>query len=606
MSGENVKSRKILNIAGYQFHPLAPDKLKYLREYLTKWGNRHMLKGTILISKEGANLFLAGDPDHISGFMDKFRSISGLADFKYKESWSEDQPFTRFLVRIKKEIIAFGVDAINPIERTSPYIAPEKLKSLLDAGEDVVLLDTRNDYEVKVGTFEGATPIGVQNFTQFPDAVSRLDESLKEKTVVTFCTGGIRCEKAAPLLESRGFKKVFQLEGGILKYFEECGGAHYSGDCFVFDHRVALGPDLKETEVRQCYACRAVLLPEDYKSEHYVPGQSCPNCHDADLTKIHAQLELRNRQLREATRILPGSIPYENARPLKVPASWHGKNILEFLYSLKFRPPEQSWEDILSSGRMTINNEKVGVDCTLSTGNQIVHHIPGTVEPPVASDIRVVYEDEALIILNKPAPLPVHPSGRFNRNTLLYIVRESFSPVVPRFAHRLDANTSGIIALTKSKEFASTLQPEFERGFVDKEYRARIHGHPEENHFTCNLSISRESTTAGGRSIDPDGLTAETGFWVEKLLDDGTSLIRVRLMSSGRTHQIRIHLWALGFPIVGDPLYLRDNKRGGFQTLDPESKPMCLQSAALGFAHPQHGHRVRFEADEPDWWQSPY
>ena len=139
-----------------------------------------------------------------------------------------------------------GMDEIQPVENTSPKIEPEQLKQWLDEGREVVLLDVRNDYEVEVGTFVDAVPIGVDSFRTFPDAVDTLPAEMKEKPIVMFCTGGIRCEKAGPLMEGKGFGQIYQLNGGILKYFEDCGGEHYDGDCFVFDKRVAVDPELQD------------------------------------------------------------------------------------------------------------------------------------------------------------------------------------------------------------------------------------------------------------------------------------------------------------------------------------------------------------------------
>jgi len=153
-------------------------------------------------------------------------------------------------VKIKREIIAFGVDGIDPARRPSRSLAPQTLKAWLDAGKPVTLLDTRNNYEVELGTFRGAVRAGIDRFRDFPSAVPRLPPALKDHPVVLFCTGGIRCEKAGPFLEREGFRHVFQLEGGILSYFEHCGGAHFDGECFVFDERVGLDRSLRERHSR--------------------------------------------------------------------------------------------------------------------------------------------------------------------------------------------------------------------------------------------------------------------------------------------------------------------------------------------------------------------
>jgi len=167
-----------------------------------------------------------------------------FADLRFKRSVSAYQPFDRMLVKIKKEIITMRVPGVDPARQRAPVVAAKELKRWLDEGRDVVLLDARNAFEVDAGTFDNAVDLQLSSFGQFADAADRLDPSLKEKTIVTFCTGGIRCEKAAPVLIGKGFREVFQLDGGILQYFEECGAAHFKGRCFVFDQRVALDGNL--------------------------------------------------------------------------------------------------------------------------------------------------------------------------------------------------------------------------------------------------------------------------------------------------------------------------------------------------------------------------
>ncbi len=241
--GSNMNS--VVNIAVYKFVTL--DDLDRRRAELLALSERLLLKGKILLSEEGINLFLAGSRDAIDEFLASLRRESVFSDIDVKESFSEHQPFKRMLVKVKKEIIAFGVAGIDPRAETSRRISAKQLKKWLDEGLPVTLLDVRNNFEFEIGTFDDAIPIGVRHFRSFLDAISTLPDDIKDRPIVTFCTGGIRCEKAGPLLERFGFSDVYQLDGGILKYFEECGGEHYHGDCFVFDQRVALDADLRET-----------------------------------------------------------------------------------------------------------------------------------------------------------------------------------------------------------------------------------------------------------------------------------------------------------------------------------------------------------------------
>lgn len=241
------------------------------------------LKGTILLSPEGINMFLAGSREAIDSFMAWLHSDERFADIVPKESFSEKQPFNRMLVRLKREIITMKHPLIKPELGRAPSVAPPVLKRWLDQGHDdegrpVVMVDTRNDFEVDVGTFEHTIDYRIAKFSEFPEVIEKHRDELNDKTIITFCTGGIRCEKAAIHMQNIGYEKVYQLEGGILKYFEEVGGAHYTGDCFVFDHRTALNPQLEETETRQCFACRAVVTPREQLSPLYVEGKSCPHC----------------------------------------------------------------------------------------------------------------------------------------------------------------------------------------------------------------------------------------------------------------------------------------------------------------------------------------
>ncbi|MDP9291611.1 MAG: rhodanese-like domain-containing protein [Verrucomicrobiota bacterium] len=264
------------NIAGYKFTPL--DNLPAMRERLLHLCRENGLKGTILLSAEGINLCVSGAAGQVEMLLAELRTHPGLDDLAVKESASAEQPFNRMLVKIKKEIIAFGVDGIDPARRPAPKLSARRLEQWLDEGHPVTLLDARNDYEVRMGTFRNAVPAGIGQFRDFPEAVRRLPTEWKDRPLVMFCTGGIRCEKAGPYMEREGFQKVFQLDGGILKYFEECGGAHYEGECFVFDRRVGVDRELRETHSVMCFKCQMPLTKEEQRDPHYVPDKTCPHC----------------------------------------------------------------------------------------------------------------------------------------------------------------------------------------------------------------------------------------------------------------------------------------------------------------------------------------
>ena len=237
----------ILNISSYKFGPL-PDCAE-LRDTLAQRAGALQLKGTVLLATEGINLFMAGTPEAVRGFVDQLRQDARFADLAPKESWSAHQPFKKMLVKVKREIIRMNHPTIQPAQGRAPAVDAQTVKRWLDAGQDdagrpVVTLDTRNAFEVDHGTFEGAIDWRIHKFSEFPQAVLDHKADLQGKTVVSFCTGGIRCEKAAIFMREAGLDNVYQLEGGILKYFEETGGAHYHGNCFVFDERGALDAEL--------------------------------------------------------------------------------------------------------------------------------------------------------------------------------------------------------------------------------------------------------------------------------------------------------------------------------------------------------------------------
>ncbi|ABX36674.1 Rhodanese domain protein [Delftia acidovorans SPH-1] len=240
----------ILNISCYKFTPL-PDAAA-LRDTLAERAQALALKGTILLAEEGINFFLAGPAQAVHSFVDQLRADDRFADLAPKESWSDTVPFRKMLVKVKREIIRMDHPTIRPAEGRAPSVSPATLRRWLEQGHDdegreVVTLDTRNDFEVDAGAFKDTIDWRITKFTEFPPALRAHKAELADKTVVSYCTGGIRCEKAAILMRDEGLEHVYQLEGGILKYFEETDGAFYDGGCFVFDERRAVGADLAIT-----------------------------------------------------------------------------------------------------------------------------------------------------------------------------------------------------------------------------------------------------------------------------------------------------------------------------------------------------------------------
>jgi UPF0176 protein len=238
----------ILNIAAYHFAVI--DDPPALADHLRQLAEAGELRGTVLVAPEGINLFLAGAPSGIGVFLDALRSDARLATLEVKESHSQSVPFARLKVKVKREIIAFRREDSSPLPGRAPTVSPHELARWIERGSDdqgrrLVLLDTRNREEIDYGTFAGALTLPIDNFTDLPEALTPHRSALADAVVVSFCTGGIRCEKAAVWMHAQGMDNVLQLDGGILGYFEQVGGFGYDGHCFVFDERVALDPQLR-------------------------------------------------------------------------------------------------------------------------------------------------------------------------------------------------------------------------------------------------------------------------------------------------------------------------------------------------------------------------
>lgn len=257
---------QFLNTAAYRFVEIEDPRA--LKSPLLERAGRLGLRGTILLSEEGVNLMLCGTPDAIGGMKATLDLYPAFAGMEYRDSPSGFLPFDRIKVRIRDEIITLGDDEIRPRQFTGPRIEPESLRRWLDEEREFTLLDTRNDYETLLGTFERALTLDIGSFREFPRAVTALDPGARTRPLVMFCTGGVRCEKASALMLKSGFREVYQLDGGILNYFARCGGAHWKGECFVFDQRVGVTPRLAPTRTRLCVRCQKPL-PD---------GRNCPHC----------------------------------------------------------------------------------------------------------------------------------------------------------------------------------------------------------------------------------------------------------------------------------------------------------------------------------------
>lgn len=286
----------ILTAAFYKFVELKD--FRALREPLLAFCESQNVKGTILLAEEGVNGTIAGAPDNVRAVLVYLRRDPRLADLEHKESYAKEMPFYRMKVKLKREIVTLGVPGVSPTKQVGKYLKPHEWNELLE-DPDVVLIDTRNDYEVRIGTFKGAIDPKTKSFSELPEWV-REQQSLKNKPkVAMFCTGGIRCEKSTAFMLSEGFSEVYHLQGGILKYLEEVPKeqSRWEGECFVFDERVSVGHGLKVGNYELCRACREPVGDEERASPLFERGVSCPRCHGTRSEEDLANLRERQRQV---------------------------------------------------------------------------------------------------------------------------------------------------------------------------------------------------------------------------------------------------------------------------------------------------------------------
>ena len=262
----------------------------------------HMLsnevKGTLLLANEGINGTIAGTATGIESVLAFLQQDERLAGISTKLSYHQDNPFQRTKVKLKNEIVTMGVEGIDPNQVVGTYVKPNEWNALISDPE-VLLVDTRNDYEIEIGTFKNAINPNTENFREFPEYVKNNLDKNKHKKVAMYCTGGIRCEKSTAYLKEQGFEEVYHLEGGILKYLEEVPESEtmWQGECFVFDGRVAVNHNLEQGEYDQCFACRYPITEQDKASEHYIKGVSCPKCHDKMTAEQKSRFAERERQI---------------------------------------------------------------------------------------------------------------------------------------------------------------------------------------------------------------------------------------------------------------------------------------------------------------------
>ena len=288
-------SHPVCIAAFYSFHKVSDREA--FREIAKRSGSALDLKGSLLVANEGINGTLCGEEEKLDAFLSEVQGYFGIT-LTIKKSRAEAEPFYKFKVRLKKEIVTFGKPDVDPNAQVGEYVKPKDWNALI-SDDDVIVIDTRNDYEIKAGTFEGALNPKTHSFTQFADYVSDTLSDKKQKKIAMFCTGGIRCEKATSYLLNEGFEKVFHLEGGILNYFADVPKeeSKWQGECFVFDHRVTVNHDLEPGRFEMCHVCGWPLEDADREHVNYEEGVSCEHCFGLRSDDDRARARERQKQI---------------------------------------------------------------------------------------------------------------------------------------------------------------------------------------------------------------------------------------------------------------------------------------------------------------------
>ena len=294
------------------------ENFEAMREPILDFCKARDVKGTLLLAREGINGTVAGSESAIQEVLAYLRSLPGLEALEHKESWADKEPFLRMKVKLKKEIVTMGVPEIDPSKYAGTYVKPQDWNALISDPE-VLLVDTRNEYEVSVGTFAGAVNPHINKFTDFPEWINKAENRLGKTKIAMFCTGGIRCEKSTAFLKQQGYDEVYHLQGGILKYLEEvpAEGSMWNGECFVFDERVTVRHGLEPGNYSQCRACRHPVSAADKESPHYEDGVSCPHCFDKHSEERKQNFAERQKQMalarergeRHVGAVLPVKVP---------------------------------------------------------------------------------------------------------------------------------------------------------------------------------------------------------------------------------------------------------------------------------------------------------
>lgn len=290
------KNAPYLVCALYKFVSL--DDYQDMRESLRNFMEKHQIRGTILLAHEGLNGTVSGPQEGVNALLAYLNSDARISPISHKFSWHQEQPFYRTKVKLKKEIVTMGVEGIDPRKTVGTYVSPQQWNALI-CDPEVTVIDTRNDYEIQIGTFKNAINPNTDSFREFPEYVAKTLDPSVHKKVAMFCTGGIRCEKSTAYLKEQGFDEVYHLAGGILQYLEDVPqeDSLWQGDCFVFDNRVAVDHNLSRSHYDQCYGCRLPITEQDKQSSAYEAGVSCPACFNTHTEEQLARFREREKQV---------------------------------------------------------------------------------------------------------------------------------------------------------------------------------------------------------------------------------------------------------------------------------------------------------------------
>jgi UPF0176 protein len=301
---------KYIVCAMYKF--VALENYKEMRQPLLDTMVANNIKGTLLLAAEGINGTVSGPREGIDALLAYLNADERICPISYKESLHDEQPFYRTKVKLKKEIVTLGVEGIDPRQTVGTYVKPKDWNDLI-SDPDVTVIDTRNDYEIEIGTFKHAINPKTETFREFPQYVEEQLDPSKHKKVAMFCTGGIRCEKSTAYLKEQGFDEVYHLEGGILQYLHDVPEQEslWEGDCFVFDNRVAVNHQLEKGNYEQCYACRLPITQADKESDQYEEGVSCPRCYGTHTPEQIERFREREKQIQLARERNEGHVGTE-------------------------------------------------------------------------------------------------------------------------------------------------------------------------------------------------------------------------------------------------------------------------------------------------------